>query len=349
MNPYDFVRIDWSKGVKRQRPQLHHRFSGLSGRVHGTITTLTPLFIREPKEQGEIIRRIRYQQHITTRSGEAVIPGSSLKGLIRSLVETIGYGCWWLVDATYERKLPSVFRQCQRLDRLCVACRMFGLIQGDTSLRGHVGFDDARCTRLVEHDPIYTIILSTPKPHHAAFYQDGPDNLAGRKFYFHHATPPVDRGGWRPKHAVSQSEAQNQYIRPLGAGSVFTFSGHFDNLAPDELRVLLYALVLEEKMRHKIGYGKPAGLGSVHIELTELELFDHEQRYGASDGGKKIYKDEDLESYVGGQVAVYRDDDKNITLQDLRRIWQWPGRNDIQYPSWQWFKDNPGKPIPETP
>ena len=49
MNPYDFVRIEWDRGVERRPARHHDSFSGLSGRVEGTITALTPCFIREPK------------------------------------------------------------------------------------------------------------------------------------------------------------------------------------------------------------------------------------------------------------------------------------------------------------
>jgi CRISPR/Cas system CSM-associated protein Csm3 (group 7 of RAMP superfamily) len=346
-NPYDFVRIDWDRGVERRSPSFHDRFEGLSGRIEGTITTLTPFFIQEPEENA--LWRIRYQRHIINNNGHPIIPGSSLKGLIRNLVETVGYGCWWLFKGEYPAKekgrkiyyqLPDPFYQCEMKENLCVACRMFGMVQGrDASLKGHVHFDEAICTQPVEHDPIYTIILSTPKPRHTSFYLDKDDNPAGRKFYFHHSTPPEDREGWRPKKASSQNDAQNQYIQPLGAGSVFTFSAHFDNLAPDELRLLLYALVLEDNVRHKFGYGKPAGLGSVHIELTRLEMIDYEQRYVTPDGGKTVYEGEQLASYVMEQTAPYRNDQDNVTLHDLRRIWKWPGHDDIRYPSWQWFQD----------
>lgn len=355
-NPYDFVRIDWNKGVDRRPPTHHDRFAGLSGRIKGTITTLTPLFIPNPtKSASRYLRRIRYERHITNGNRDPIIPGSSLKGLIRNLVETIGYGCWWLFSGEYHdkqrgavyygRKLKPDFQPCPN-DRgeLCVACRMFGLIQGDTSLKGHVGFDDAVCTQPVEHDPFYTIILSAPKPHHQPFYLDKRGNLAGRKFYFHHSTPPIDREGWRPKDASSKREAQNQYLRPLGTDSVFTLSAHFDNLAPDELNLLLYALALEKDVRHKIGYGKPAGLGSVHIELTELQMIDYEHRYDGGADGTTVYEGDELASVLTSQLASYRDDEDNVTLQDLRRIWRWPGPDDIQYPSWQWFQKPENKP-----
>ncbi len=360
MYPYDFVRIDWKKGVKRRRYAPHDSFSGLSGRIQGTITTLTPFFI--PQHKSRISRRDlgrSLKPFLANGQNQPIIPGSSLKGLTRSLVETVGYGCWWLFKGeypakekgkkvNYQNELPGPFHQCQAKEDLCVACRMFGLTQGDkVSLLGHVGFDDAICEQPVAYQAIYTIILSDPKPRHTAFYLDkGKHHLAGRKFYYHHSVLPRDVGGWK---ISSRSKRQNQYIKPIDADSVFTFSAHFDNLAQDELGLLLYALALEPGMRHKLGSAKPAGLGSVEIALTRLEIIDYHQRYTAPGGGKTVYEEDALGRFVDGQIAPFVNDTTSVTLQDLRRIWKWPGRNDIKYPRYYWFQDNPTTRLSGTP
>ncbi|MGC9396920.1 MAG: RAMP superfamily CRISPR-associated protein [Anaerolineae bacterium] len=347
MNPYDFVRMDWSKGVKRRPAINHDHFEGLSGRIEGTITTLTPFFIPRKDNRSP-------KQFLTNAQRQAVIPGSSLKGLIRSLVETVGYGCWWLFDGTYEggkanykSKLPRDFEQCRDASQLCVACRMFGLIKGGTLLLGHVGFDDAVCDAPVPYDTIYTPILDAPKPRHSVWYLGQDGKVAGRKFYFHSTVIRTLSGIKRSKSGVQL----NQYIAPIGANSKFTFSAHFDNLAQDELALLLYALVLEPGMRHKLGYAKPAGLGSVEIALTRLELVDYRQRYTSPDGGRTVYTGAALKTYVDGQIAPYVDDKNSVTLQDLRRIWKWPGRDDLRYPDRYWFDrpENKNKPISKTP
>jgi len=347
MYPYDFVRIDWNAGVERHPPTPHNRFDGVSGRIEGTITALPPLFICG---RG----RVSPQRFLTNPHHQPIIPGSSLKGLFRSLGETGGPGCWCLFKGEHEHKLPRDFKQCPRGDDLCVACRMFGLIERGKRkgmlLLGHVGFEDAVCQQPVDHPAIYTIILGGPKPHHTAFYLDKNGKLAGRKFYSHHSTPPRDVGCWLPKgKATSQRNAQNQYIKPLGTGSVFTFSAHFESLAEDELRLLLYTLVLEPGMHHKVGYAKPAGLGSVEIAMTRLELVDYSQRYTSPNGGETVHEGNDLRRFVDAQIAPYVNDQTSITLQDLRRIWAWPGRDNIRYPSWSWFQNNPRKRLHEAP
>ena len=136
MNPYDFVPIDWKDPPERCRPSPHDRFSGISGKIEGIITAKTPIFIfHSPKKNDgseELFIKNEQNQHI--------IPGSSLKGLFRNLVETIGNGCFLLYDGNYKRydrdndkklnyheKLPREFKKCRNAN-LCIACRMFGRI-----------------------------------------------------------------------------------------------------------------------------------------------------------------------------------------------------------------------------
>ncbi len=334
MNPYDFVRIDWSQDVERRPAAKPHRFQGRSGRVEGTITTLTPLFIHSP-----IQKQHESKQHITNRNHEALIPGASLKGLIRSLVETIGPGCWWLFAGKHDGCLPRPWRQCSDSEKLCVACRMFGLIQGNTLLLGNVGFEDALCADPTFDAPMYTPALMTPSPKHF-WYRDARDNVAGRKFYFHNTQIITGK-----KH-----NKFTQRIKPVAPGNTFTFSAQFTNLADDELRLLLYALVLEPTMRHKIGYAKPAGLGSVQIELTRLDLIDYAQRYTTPNQGKTTYTGADLQQYMAKRITPYTTDQNSVTLTDLRRMWAWPPPEDVVYgyPTHQWFNENPHKPISAT-
>ncbi len=340
MNPYDFVRIDWDQGVERRPATLHHRFDGLSGRIQGTISTLTPLFI--PSR-----RNISPKPHIRNGNNEAIIPGTSLKGLTRNLVETIGSGCWWLFKGIHSNKLPHEFRQCRDQANLCVACRMFGLIQESTLLLGNVGFEDAICADPKLDTSMYTPILNNPKPEHTAWYLDANKlYVAGRKFYFHNTQIITAR----ELKKTRSGQKLNQHIVPTAAGNTFTFAAQFTNLTQGELRLLLYALALEPTMHHKIGYAKPAGLGTIQIELSRLDLIDYAERYTASDRGRTTYTGEDLANFVVAQIAPYTANQNSITLNDLRRIWAWPPPIDViyGYPTREWFDENPQAPISAT-
>ena len=339
MNPYDFVPIDWNNPPEHHSPSTHDRFSGISGKIEGTITSETPVFIfHSPKWNHGAEPFIKNEQN------QHIIPGSSLKGLFRNLAETIGNGCFLLYGENY-KNLPRNFQKCNT-DNLCIACRMFGRIpgRGDSSNlhRGNVSFNDAIEVKICEHTAVYTIALMGPKPRHEAFYMDPTKrHIAGRKFYFHQPLGIQTAG---------QGSRYNQHITPIDKGSHFAFAAQFTNLEAVELQTLLYALVLEPKMRHKLGYGKPAGFGSVHFEITKLTLIDYASRYIANQRGTE-YKGNDLATYLSEQTRHFTDNTNSETLNALRRIWRWNPKDNTEYryPDQAWFRANSQTPISRTP
>jgi CRISPR/Cas system CSM-associated protein Csm3 (group 7 of RAMP superfamily) len=346
MNPYDFVPVDWESSPERRPYSPHHVFNGFTGMIKCLMKAEVPVFL--PDQQ-----RGSPKQFLKNKNGEYIIPGSSLKGLFRNLVETIAPGCWLVYDEEYEKgsvnyqkNLPSAFYRCRDLEQLCPACRMFGVINGSRVIyRGKVGFNDARCLLAEPHDPIFTVILSTPKPHHRAWYLKN-GKVAGRKFYFHQnaiSTAP----GWLPRNA-SPDRRQNQYIKPLNAGSIFEFTAYFENLDEEELSLLVYALFLENGMRHKIGYAKPAGLGTVHIQPAELFLYHPGDRYRHS-APATVFTGEELANLIAEKTARFVNDHTSLSLAGLRRIWAWPPQYDnYSYPSKGWFDNHPTEPIANT-
>jgi len=353
VNPYDFVPVDWNRVPPRRAAPGHQKFEGISGRIEGTLTAETPLFLPAKRDDGNpmteasgatLFSQSRAYGTDAERRGY-FIPGSSLKGLCRSLVETIAPGCFWF--SPRDEPVPPAFRQCSRSEQLCAACRLFGLINGATHRLGNVGFDDARCSRAIERPPLYTVILSNPKPRHVAFYRDG-NWVAGRKYYFHHAPDNLlTAGGPQPP---PPREQQNQHIRPLDTGSEFAFTADFTNVAQDDLSVLLYALVLEPELRHKFGYGKPCGLGSMRVNVTRLTLRDMSARY-RSGSGSAIFTGDDLVAELARRTASTVDAAPPVTLDGLRRIWAWPPPPGARYryPDHAWFRDHPQVPLSECP
>lgn len=346
MNPYDFVPIDFNQPIARRPPVMHAKFEShaISGQLTGTITAETPIFIKSGNSD----------QFIRNKDGKPIIPGTSLKGLFRSIVETVANGCLGgKCDRQYKDKhkaidyskyLPVSFLECTNAQNLCIACRIFGM-QGGTEnvFAGKVSFEDAVCVSSVSHPPVYTIDLMGPKPYHRAFYLDrGGNRIAGRKFYFHHPQ------GIQPK---DKKTAYNQRIQPLGVGSKFTFHASFTNLEPDEWEALLYAITLEPTMRHKIGYAKPFGTGSVKIDITHIREIDYSKRYTSPNRGITELQGEALTSYIASKTQCYKNNTTSRILNELRRIWRWDVKNRTvyRYPTVSWFKDNPNAPISQTP
>lgn len=341
MNPYDFVPTDFSQKPERRPPFTHEKFQGKAGRIECRLTAETPIFIPENREKQEEFAQEPI--NFITRNDLPIIPGSSLKGLLRNLVETIGNGCYLLFDGTYERrridyskKLPEGFHRCENAKNLCIACRMFGMLERGQVFSGNVSVSDAvtQRGRYFEHEPIYTKPLMEPKPRHQAFYLDRQGNIAGRKFYFHH-------------HGQIQGDVKktpyNQHICPLNSGSQFEFTIDFYNIQEDELALLLYAISLEPTMRHKIGLAKPVGFGSVKIEITAIALIDYQQRYRRHTAPEQLISEE-RRNYINARIARYitGEEANSPTMTALRRIWNWNAEDDTRYvyPAQSWFKSN---------
>ncbi len=84
MNPYDFVHLDPEARVERKTFCPLNRYGGkgcLTGRMQGTIEALRPIFLPRPRS-GTPKQFLR-----SDARHAAIIPGSSLKGLFRSVVE----------------------------------------------------------------------------------------------------------------------------------------------------------------------------------------------------------------------------------------------------------------------
>lgn len=72
---------------------------------------------------------------------------------------------------------------------------------------------------------------------------------------------------------------QNTLIKALKPNNIFTGRVRFENLSKEALGALLFALDLPKDCCHKIGMGKPLGLGTIRIDVTHLHVSDRKKRY----------------------------------------------------------------------
>ncbi len=368
MNPYDFARIDWTRPPKRRKPAWHHRLTDskplYSGSLEVDIYAETPLFIADPRNVSPDPKKPA--QFMQNKQGEYIIPGSSLKGMLRSLVETLGNGCLTLFDGDYEHgkvryrgNVPPNFQHCGTNSHLCIACRTFGMLKERTGgvFLGKVNIGDARSLPDKTHtyDPMYTAVLVEPKPHHESFYLDEAKKyIAGRKFYFHHS--PDLKPLTAPGPVFFSGKPANRYIQPLDYDTCFHFRLDFTNLEADEFGALLLAIVLEDDMRHKIGYGKPLGLGSIQLTPTHLTLVNYAARYTqpGSTRGMTMLEGQEMWDTIYNHIDTFTQSHlATLAMEDLRRIWRWPPEPNVEYyyPSKRDWFDTPasrGKRIKDT-
>lgn len=369
MNPYDFARIDWSRPPERHKPVWHHQLVKqgtplYSGSLEVDIYAETPLFISDPRNAEPHSREAA--RSMRNALGEYIIPGSSLKGMLRSVVETLSNSCLTLFDGDYrgerERidykpRVPESFQHCTNNANLCLTCRAFGMLEKGQVFLGKLNIGDARAypERAYTYEPMYTAVLVEPKPRHEAFYLDEEKRyIAGRKFYFHHSPDlePLKERGLR----FMGGKPANRYIQPLDRDTEFSFRLDFTGLEADEFGALIQAIIMEEGMRHKIGYGKPLGLGSIELRPTRLTLVDYAARYARAGARreKTILEGNEMWDELYKHANNFAQNAMaEVAMEDLRRIWRWPPEAGVSYyyPGKQRWFDTPasrGKRIRDT-
>jgi CRISPR-associated protein (TIGR03986 family) len=138
-------------------------------------------------------------------------------------------------------------------------------------------------------------ILSSPKPTTFQHYLEQPTLSASQSQQNKWSTPDVPIRGFKGYwHRETSSDVRNRNtwieteeacksnpdaINPISIDSVFEGNIRFENFSQEELGALIFVLELPPDCNHKIGMGKPFGLGSIEIKIEQLALINREHRY----------------------------------------------------------------------
>jgi len=252
--PYGFVRVDPLQKDDRQHPAGHDSYKEdtVSGTLRGEIRALSPVHVASGTlEMQSDPKAPLYKAHVRS-GGRVVIPGSTLKGVVRSIVEAISASCVRITRAR-RNDLPRGTQGCRDKENLCVACRMFGSL----GYQGQVRFTDAALREKQRTALARVPSLYAPRTRAGGVYVER-GQIKGRKFYRH-----------------GQPATGNVPAEVCPTRSIFDFTLHFDNLSSAQLGLLLTGLgVGEPPLRLKLGGGKPTCYGSVRFSLTDLEIFE---------------------------------------------------------------------------
>lgn len=233
---------------------------------------------------------------------------------------------------------------------------VFGRIVDKKARMGRLYFEDAICTDPKETpEALYPEILSGPKASSFQLYlhQDkskisikgknttGIKNydsqgarLAGYKFYWHR-----NHQGWSADQQVQNT--QSSKMHPLDTGSKFRGRIRFVNLSKEELGALLFVLNLPDGCCHKLGMGKPLGLGSVRIN-AKLSLIKREERYAdlLATGIDESKEDKYVQAFADHLKAGLNSNQSDIwnidRLKELKRMLDYahmPSPNSTRYMS----------------
>ena len=174
-------------------------------------------------------------------------------------------------------------KPCKDRKQLCKACSLFGMIGGtnDNAIGSRVRFSDAICESDADNALMgYFALgeLGMPRSAYMPFYStmnrgkdankvgfDDPDvSIRGRKYYWHH----------QPSNDMLHADETKRNATMELAKDGVSFKGkiYFDGITEAELEELVWALNFWEndpdgRYCHKIGHGKPLGLGSCKITV----------------------------------------------------------------------------------
>jgi len=348
-NPYRLIPI--RDGVQRKAPITDEKFNGMCGTISCSLENLTPLFVGK--------NRLNSQQFLTRKTDQGdryVIPGSSLKGMLRSIGELVGGGCF--VTGFHGAEGKQIYEACNNAQKLCITCRMFGMIEDAKVHRGNVNISDALLQEEKPGTQSFHIQLSSPKTNHKPFYRSPDTGIfdgKSRKFYFH-----------QPQRLNSVPNVPDNLkyrawnINALLPGHHFDFDVQFSNLSEAELNLLLYVIALEDEvyetiegedfklalqgpLRHKIGNAKPLGMGSCFINIKKLKIFANptEKFRSLKNAYEKYFEDAELKREISSHIQKFKED-KSPTMEGMRKmmIWDEQDTRNFRYPDHHWF-DNP--------
>lgn len=228
-----FTSATLSRRNCADEPGHDRRPAANSGTWNCVLEVLTPLSIKSAFKADQ----------------RAVIPGSSLRGMVRNMAEVIGAGCARYLNTDDPRdaivRPPANLAACSEVDA-CLVCRLFGFVQGQYAWAGKVRFTDAV-------GPVTVNWIRLHVPHHRP-----PHEASDGWILFRHSLPPP-------------ADPQGS-ILCLPVNAALPFKVHFTNLDPEELAVLRFCLTLSRndlRYCHKLGYAKAAGLGSCLVSALD--------------------------------------------------------------------------------
>jgi CRISPR/Cas system CSM-associated protein Csm3 (group 7 of RAMP superfamily) len=263
--PKPFVLIEIPPRAAKPEPATtHEKFTELTGRLELTFTVVSEyLFVGSGSyEFNSNARGDRPDVWYTfyRRNGQICVPGTSIKGAIRAIVEAISNSCVSQIRRPREQVRSNAHQPCRFKEDnspLCPACRLFGT----SGYRGRVHFSDFLPNGEVRNEIVKIGELWEPRRYEPT----------KRRFYGNKRFQPT--GDSRPQSGFRFVEAVRKQTKFQGILM-------FENLSEAELGLLFHAwgwAVEGERViiafAPKIGGAKPRCFGSVQFNPVRLRLW----------------------------------------------------------------------------
>lgn len=251
--PYNFIPF-----LETKYPEIDAENCILKGKIDLEIKVLNAIHISEDSydmDEDETIYKKFY-----TIGDSYVVPGTSLKGMIRNLAEMVSNSC---ISATKDeqRFLPKGKEKSCGFMQRCIICDIFGAM-GKKSKIKFSDFIHNKNSGTV--DIIGLPVLRTPNIKVSSIYLES-GVFKGYKIYNHGIDSILKKGEYN--------------CECLMKNSTFKGSVLYEDLNVEELRLLCYSLGLAGDFNHKLGYGKPAYYGSIEITAKDDKYVQYAKEY----------------------------------------------------------------------
>lgn len=293
--PYDFVPLPEEK-IKLEAVNGHHIYQkqNLTGYLTTTIIARSPVHIGSGLLELSDHKRYPLVKGLFRSQNKPVIPGSSLKGCIRSIVEAITAST---VQVTRAYDLPRQYQVSKSITDLDIAQQIFGSLGYQGLVRFHDAVLEAGDVEIV---PSVQLFRPRSESHNTYFHGRMPK---GRKFYMH-----------------GKLAEGNLPLEACAVDSRFSLRIDFENIGRAQLGVFLVGLgIAEPSFCPKLGGAKPACLGT--IEFADLNIFyiDRQNAYHNFDlAYQTLVAEELIQAALADKVIQTKQ------LHKLAEILQWP-------------------------
>lgn len=244
-------------------------------------------------------------------------------------------------------KITINHSKCMGRNKICPACALFGMIGDNNLSKGSlVRITDAELTK--DNGTTCGVLLKelgAPRTSYLPFYSKDGDSydahnavIRGRKFYWHISKAAVDSSVYSDTKGLATQ--RNSTVELINPGNEFEFSVYYDGITAEQLEVLKYVLMLggnDNNNMHKIGHGKPIGLGSVKIQvINDKRRMVSPDSYSVK---KELVQNADVEniSFVKSDLAGYLQIITDFNAMDKYEV-RYPYIED--YPSEKKLKEN---------
>lgn len=263
VKPFGYINL--TKNVIRNEALTHESIKAnyLTGNIKLEIQVISDyLFSGSGNYDFRKNDKLVYYTFFRTNN-KLAIPGTSIKGSVRSVAEAISNSCVSQMAGRkkvgrnkYKDDEKKYFSRndsrlaCNNYIKLCPTCSIFGT----TDYSGKISFLDASPLKNVKTEIVKIGELFSPKI-----------VKKQRKFYQNKRFNPI--GNLIP-------EKQHRFVEAVKKNNKFVTLMKFQNLSEKELSLILYSMGIKQDYNIKIGGAKPRCFGIVKIQPLEIELLD---------------------------------------------------------------------------